>query len=554
MTPKHVNAVVVGAGAGGGIVAKELAEAGLSVVLLERGKWHHYDDHDDDELISQRTTALGNAYGPDDQRYRRVILNPDGTRRIVLPSEGGYNNNAGCVGGGTLSYGAMAWRFMPQDFKLRSTYANLVRDLKNHTLEDWPITYEDLEPFYEKAEWEIGVSGDDAQNPFAPPRKKPHPMPPFPYNREGKAVYEAARRLGLHPFPIPMLRNSIPYDGRPKCIHMRSCVGFACPVNAKNGTQNTVIPRALATGNCELRTECKAAQIVFDDRGRARGVRYFDQDDRAQVQTADIVVLSCSATETARLLLNSPSKLFPNGAGNNNDWVGRNLQGHAYPGAGGLVEQEVWEEAGPGACVALCDFNHGNPGLIGGAMLANEFIRLPVLFTGVRPPGEARWGKAHKDFQRKYYKRCIRVMGPVQEIPNFEARVTVDPSVTDHWGIPVAALSGQRHPADIPVCEFIGDKAEKIVKECGAFKTWTTIPRGGLSGGQHQAGTCRMGNDPDTSVTNRHGQVHQVDNLFIADGSLNVTNGGFNPALTIMALAYWVSAYIVREWKGSKFK
>ena len=124
MALSHVNAVIVGAGAGGGIVAKELAEAGLSVVLLERGQWPRYDQHNDDELVSQRTPALGNPFGPDDARYRRVIVNANGTTRIVLPSEGGYNNNAGCVGGGTASYGAMAWRFMPQDFRLNPPTAS----------------------------------------------------------------------------------------------------------------------------------------------------------------------------------------------------------------------------------------------------------------------------------------------------------------------------------------------------------------------------------------------------------------------------------------------
>lgn len=550
MSLRHVNAVIVGAGAGGGVVAKELSEAGLSVVLLERGTWPSYHDHTDDELLSQRTTVLGNAFGPDDARYRRVLLAADGTKQIVLPSEGGYNNNAACVGSGTVSYGAMAWRFMPKDFRLRSTYGAL----EGSTLEDWPISYDDLEPCYEQAEWELGVAGDDRQNPFAPPRKRAQPMPPFPYNKEAKILEAALKRLGWHPFPVPMLRNSVPYGGRPKCIHMRSCVGFACPVNAKAGTQNTVIPRAIATGNCEVRTGCVAAEVMVNERGRATGVTYFDPQDRLQVQTADLVVVSAGATETARLLLNSKSRLFPHGAGNNNDWIGRNLQGHAYCGAKGLTETEVYEEAGPGACIAFCDFSHGNPGLKGGAMLANEFIAMPYLFSRNRPRGEPSWGRAHKEYQRKYYKHTLHVMGPVQEMPVFEARIDVDPEVQDYWGLPVARLSGNRHQHDVQIAEFIADKAERLLKEAGCFRTWKSVPGLGLSGGQHQAGTCRMGNDPKTSVTNRFGQVHQVDNLFVADGSLNVTNGGFNPVLTILALGYWVSNHIKTEWQGTKFK
>ena len=200
-----MNAVVVGAGAGGGVVAKELSEAGLSVVLLERGDWVSFETHGQDELINQRTTVLGNAYGPDD-RSPRVVETAPGKWAVVMPNEGGYGNNAACVGSGTVSYGAMAWRYMERDFRMRSTYGAP----EGSTLEDWPISYDDLEPFYEKAEWEIGVSGDMSANPFAPPRRRPYPMPAFPYNREGLILEAAAKRLGLHPFPIPMLRNSVP--------------------------------------------------------------------------------------------------------------------------------------------------------------------------------------------------------------------------------------------------------------------------------------------------------------------------------------------------------
>ena len=168
MSNSHVNAVVVGAGAGGGVVAKELSESGMSVVLFERGDWVSFEEHDTDELFSQRTTVLGNAFGPDDRRYRRVVVNQDGSTAVVLPSENDYNNVAACVGSGTVSYGAMAWRFMAEDFRMKSTYGAVA----GSTLDDWPISYDDLEPCYEKAEWEIGVAGDASPNPFAAPRKK----------------------------------------------------------------------------------------------------------------------------------------------------------------------------------------------------------------------------------------------------------------------------------------------------------------------------------------------------------------------------------------------
>ena len=290
MSNRHVNAVVVGAGAGGGVVARELSEQGLSVILFERGDWVSFDAHDTDELLSQRTTVLGNAFGPDDERYRRVVVNSDGTTAIVMPSENDYNNVAACVGSGTVSYGAMAWRFMPEDFRMKTTYG----PVEGSTLEDWPISYEDLEHCYEKAEWEIGVAGDASRNPFAAPRKKPYPMPPFAYNKEATMLESTMRRMGLHPFPIPMLRNSVPYNDRPACVRRRSCCGFACPLNAKSGTQNTVIPTALATGNCELRTNCLVSEIVVNESGRPTGVEYFDRDGNKQSQSADVIVVSAS--------------------------------------------------------------------------------------------------------------------------------------------------------------------------------------------------------------------------------------------------------------------
>lgn len=229
MADRHVNAVVVGAGAGGGVVAKELSEAGLSVVLLERGGWARFDDLDHDELSSQSYGVLRNAFGPDDERHPRVAVGLDGKARIVTPSQGAYGHVAACVGSGTASYGAMAWRFMPQDFRMRSEYGSL----EGSTLEDWPVSYDDLEPCYEKAEWEIGVSGDDAGNPFAPPRRRPYPMPPHPYNKAAAMLEPAGKKLGYHPFHIPMLRNTVPYGGRPACIRCRYCSGYACEVNAK---------------------------------------------------------------------------------------------------------------------------------------------------------------------------------------------------------------------------------------------------------------------------------------------------------------------------------
>jgi len=538
-----VDAVIVGAGAGGPIVAQELVRAGWRVVLLERGKWNTPWDCLKDDLHNQRNPNLGNPFGPEDEGNPRVVVGLDGKATVTAPYEGPYSNNAACVGGGTLSYGAMAWRFTPTDFRMASQYGTP----EGSTLADWPITYDELEPYYEKAEWELGVSGDDSNNPFKGPRKKPLPMPPVsPQGREFEILDKAARKIGLHPFHIPMLRNSVPYNGRPACMRCRWCVGFACEVDAKNGTQNTVIPVALKTGLLELRTECMTKEVMVDEHGRASGVRYFDREGHTWEQPARVVVVSGGAIESARLLLNSATKTFPNGLGNRYDWVGRNLQGHTYTGAWGMFDEIVYDDIGPGATIAISDFNHGNPGMRGGGALCNEFIRLPYQFVGARPPEVPRWGQAYKDWVRQAYRRTISVMGPTQEMPVFDSRIQLDPQVRDKYGIPVARISGPRHPHTLEISKVQAKHAEDWLKAAGATKTWLKLAGQGTSGGQHQAGTCRMGNDPKTSVVDRDCRVHDLENVYVVDASVNVTNGGFNPVLTIMANAYRVGEKIAQ--------
>jgi choline dehydrogenase-like flavoprotein len=544
LTLQPVDVVIVGAGAGGGVVAEQLALAGLHVALLERGRLQKFAETGHDELRSQRTTVLGNAFGPDDEHYVRETGAAGGKFQRVLPSEGSYNNVAACVGGGTFSYGAMAWRYFEKDFRMKSTYGAPA----GSTLEDWPLSYAELEPFYTKAEWEIGVSGLAGANSLEPPRSKPYPMPPLPMNRESNLLMKAAKKRGWHPFPIPMAINSVNYMGRAGCVGCPHCVGFACEVNAKSSTAVTVIPRAIKTGHCDLRTGVVAKRVVTDEQGKVTGVEYF-QGNELVMQPARAVVVSCSATESPRLLLNSATKMFPKGLGNQNDWVGRNLQGHAYSGASGLFEEELFDGVGPAARVAACDFTHGLPnGLKGGGMMANEFIREPYLFSrSMIPPNVPKWGIEHKKFVQRYFRRSVGIKSPIQEMPVFESRVEISPDVKDAWGIPVARLSGHRHPNDIEVGKYVAARCEEWLKEAGASKTWTSVAGAGLSGGQHQAGTCRMGNDPKTSVVDKYCRVHGVDNLYVVDGSVHVNNGGFNPSLTIQAIAYWASAQMVKN-------
>ncbi len=540
--PEKVNAVVVGSGAAGGIVAKELAEGGLSVVVLDKGKpWtNRYAAHDE---LSGEKDIPGTI-----TKLEHLEWNP----RTFQAGEnaplrtGPIGFNAFSVGGGTQWYGAAAWRFHEEHFKMRSTYGRPA----GTNLEDWPITYSDLEHYYEQAEYELGVSGLAGADPFAPPRKKPYPVPPLPINPQGELFAKAARQLGLHPFPPPFAILTAPYQGRAACIRCPHCIGHICEVDAKSSTLVTVLPMALKTGHCTLRTECMVDQILSDERGRVIGVSYFDRDMKRQFQEADLVVVSANAGESARLLLNSGNRFFPNGLANSSGQVGRNVMSHIGANSFGLFDFDIPHEWGPGPSIAVNDFAVGR---LGGGHIYNFYVHHPIGFALRRPPGGARWGKAHKDFQRKYFNRYMQMNSDVADLPVENNRVEIDPEVRDHWGIPVLRIIRKFHELDYQHSEFVASKQRDILKAAGAIEIWSAEPGGGFLG-QHQCGTCRMGSDPKTSVLNGYCQTHDVGNLFVIDTSCFVSFPGHNPSLTAQAIAYRSCDYIKREWRGGAFR
>lgn len=291
------------------------------------------------------------------------------------------------------------------------------------------------------------------------------------------------------------------------------------------------------------------SRLTVDSGGHVTGVSTIDDTGNPRQFKASVVTLSGGAVETARLLFNSPTPQETNGIGNNNDQLGQHLQGHYYPGGIGLFEKELHDGFGPGAAVATCQFNHANEGIVGGGMLADDDILLPIIFwKNSLPPDIPKWGHANKEFMRDNYRRVSDIRGPMQEIPSPDGRITVDAHVRDRYGIPVVHLSGTTHPETLRTARFMGERAKEWLHASGAVKVWGDEPRLKLSGGQHQAGTCRMGDDPQSSVVDRWSKVHGHDNLFIADGSVHVTNGGFNPVLTIMALAWRATENIVKTW------
>ena len=534
--------IVVGSGAGGGVAAAVLAEAGKSVLVLERGRDLSREEIGRDHLRNQRVSLYGHNAGPD------IVGNPrtsdDG--RLIRPHEQGYSNNAACIGSGTRVYAGQAWRFMPQDFRMASIYGVPA----GSSLADWPISYDDLAPYYEKVEWEIGVCGDNRTMYHLPQYKRPYPMPALPLPYKSRVHLDGLDSLGWRGLRMPRLINSVPYNGRPRCVYCQHCFGFACPNDSKNGSHNTTLPRALRSENCHVRPDTMVRRLLTSESGSVKGVTLVDADGDEHDLSAEVVVLSCGAVETARLLLNSASKKEPNGIGNSSDQVGRHLQGHFYPGAYGLFPRDIYGDGlGPGASVGTCDFNHDNDDIIGGGMLTDSDVCTPiVVWKSQCPPDMPRWGIEAKRFMRENFRHINDITGPVQEIPHPDGRVTVNPMVKDRYGIPVAHLSGATHPETVRTATFMHERAREWLRASGAIKVWGERPQHRLSGGQHQAGTCRMGDDPSASVVDKWCRVHSHDNLYVADGSPHVTNGGFNPAETIMSLAWRTAENIARTW------
>lgn len=547
---RRYDAIVIGSGAGGGVAAEALAADGRSVLVIEAGSWPETQAMTGDHLRNPRSSfGLEVFSGPPRLGHPRLLAST-GKDIEIAPVDGGWSNNAFTLGGGTRVYGAQAWRLTPTDFAMQTTYGRP----QGSSLVDWPIEYADLEPYYTKAEIQMGVSGRSAGDSSAGPRSRDYPMGPLPAGMGSAVLQRGADTLGWQTTTVPLLVNSAPYDGRAACVQCPQCVGFACPVGAKSGSQNTTLRRALATGNCAVMIEATAEQLVVDENGRVVAVAIVGRSGgevwRRTVAAEEFVVAG-GAIETARLLLNSAHPGEPGGLGNNTDQVGRHLQGHAYAGAIGIFADPVVDLVGPGPSIATCDFRHGNDSIVGGGMLANEFVPTPAAsFTALRA---ARLLPSHgarlEDDLGELVPRILRVVGPIQEVTSDESRVTVVKSRRDRLGIPAARLSGALHREDLRAQAFLTAKAIQWLEASGAKARPDMVnrPTIGPSGGQHQAGTCRMGADPGSSVVDIQGRVWGHSNLRITDTSVHPTNGGVNPVLTAIAMAYRTMDYMVKK-------
>ncbi len=537
-----VDVCIVGGGASGLVAAKELTEAGLTACVLERGPWYKREDFAlGDELVYKRRNFFWPTVELEPRTWRPNADSPT----ELLSTKTQTFSNAMCVGGGTIHYSGLSWRFHESDFRVKSEDGPVT----GATIEDWPVSYDDMEPFYEKAEWTVGVSGKGWSSPFDPPRKRDYPVGPAARNSPGAALERGARKLGLHPFPTPLAILTGDYDGRPGCIGKGMCSSYGCPVGAKSSTLESLLPKALATGRLEIRPLCLAREITLDRDGRASGVTYFNAEGEEEHQPARLVVMAAGGVETARLLLLSESARFPQGLANRSGLVGRNLMFHS-PGVTLVVTfpEPLDGHKGTSSTRVLHDFYRTDTrrGFIRGGFMHPRAHGGDPIELALRPIHGKRWGKEHKDSMRETWRHYLHSHCTGESLPVESNAVDLDPEVTDCYGLPVARVTYTSHENDVRLAAYLGERSREIYEAAGATRIIVPKPETRKLH-NHQMGTCRMGNDPEASVVDKWCRSHDVSNLFIVDASVFVTSAGLNPTLTIEANAFRVCDYMVAE-------
>jgi choline dehydrogenase-like flavoprotein len=532
---ESVDFVVVGSGAAGGVMARELSQAGFSVVVLEQGPRLGPGDFEHDEFKYYYLSGITN-----DPKLSPQTFRDDPAQVAQRPRMGNSLVYARIVGGSSTHFTANYWRFHESDFHERS----LLGGIAGTGFADWPISYQELEPYYTKVEWDVGVSGLAGASPFDPPRSKPYPMPPLPVKSSGVLMERGARKLGLHPFPAPMAINSEPYRGRPGCAHCGFCIGFGCEVMAKSSSLYTMIPEAERTGRCEIRPMSYVFNVALNKSGRTSGVHYYDAHKREQFQKAKAVVLSANGAETARLLLNSASDRFPQGLANSSGLVGKYLMFNAGSGVHAQFEHELNEYKSVQVTRILHDFYEADPkrGFYGGGGIDARMGSQPAgwaLSSGAELPS---WGEPLKA-RLEAFPRSMVSAGHCTSLAVETNSVSIDPNLKDAWGIPAMRVTYKDHPDDLAMAKFLEDRAFEIMQAAGAQHVWRSGPRA-RRGGVHLLGTARMGNDPKSSVVDKYHRSHDVPNLFVCDGSSFVTSGRGQPTMTIQALAFRAADHI----------
>jgi len=554
--------VVIGLGAAGGLAVLPLAQAGLRIVGLEAGGWFQPGDHLPDE-IRNNIRHWPHSVQKVNQEIPTARVGKNGPY-LPRPS---YHPMMNGVGGTSLHYWGQSWRLTEWDFRIRSETVRRYGASAipvDSTLEDWPITYEELEPYYDKVEYTIGVAGkagnirgtrDNAGNIFESPRQREYPMPPLRPAGFGDHMAKAARQLGWHAYYPPAAINSVGYEKRPACFYHGFCGSGGCPINAKNSTAVTTIPQAVATGNLKVVPYAHVIAIDSNDHGRVTGVRYL-KDDKEYFQPAAVVLLAGYTYENSRLLLLSKSKAFPNGLSNNQGQVGMHYMSHTRNGVMGLFPFDLNRWYGTPAQGTSVDnwsddnFDHTGLGFIGGGNLLVPMELKPIEAASMPTFGKApRWGSSWKAFVKENAGRWSPVWAQISTIPYEDHFLDLDPEVKDPLGYPVCRLTIGLKESEKRAMLFMQEKADQWLREAGAIAT-ERLPLIPIGLSTHAYGGTRMGENPKTNVVNRWGFSHEATNLGILGASVMGTSGSRNPTLTVQALAWRTADHLISKWKS----
>lgn len=509
LSREEVDFCVVGAGAGGGVVGAKLAEAGFSVVILDAGPhWNPVRDFVSDEMASRKLFWM-------DERIT-------GGRDAV---ELGSNNSGQGVGGSTVHYSMVAMRAHPKDFRRRT----LEGEIDGADVRDWPLTFEDLEPYYEEVEEALSIAGP-THYPWGRRRRR-YPQREHELNASAQVLVRGCTRLGIPVAPAPIATLSAPYKDRPPCVYRGFC-NYGCTTNAKSSILVTYIPRAISAG-AEVRANAMVAQIEHNDLGLVTGVLYFRKEGRELFrQRAKNVIVAGYAVETPRLLLNSASSLFPDGLANSSGMVGRCFMVHSGHQVFARFRERINQYKAPPPGGALTEhFNRTMPdtGFVCGYTI--EVVGPhPVDFASRMATERKLWGARLRQAMLDYnYYSGIGIVGEV--LPQSKNMVKLHESERDQYGLAVAHVLFGYHENDRRLIKHAISKMREILTAAGGEDPWSADRTA------HLLGTCRMGNDPKDSVVNSDCRAHDVPNLFICDGSVFPTSTAVNPSLTIEAIA-----------------
>jgi choline dehydrogenase-like flavoprotein len=533
MADRGVDVLIVGAGASGAAFAWSLAETRMDILCLEQGDWMDPAQYPSTGLDWELRGQSDFALSPNTRRRPADYPVNDADSPISI-------SNFNAVGGSTILYAGHFPRLHPSDFRVRSL---------DGVADDWPIDYAGLEPFYAHNDVQMGVAGLSGDPAY--PRKEV-PLPPVPLGRLGETLARGFNRLGWHWWPSDSAIATRPYQGRAPCINLGPCI-TGCAQGAKASVDLTYWPSALRSG-VRLETRCRVREIAVRSDGFADGAVYYDAEGVERRIRAEVVVLACNGVGTPRLLLNSRSKLFPDGLANRSGLVGRNLMFHPYAMTIGVFPERLEGHKGPTGCGLMSqEFYETDP--------ARGFVRgfSFELLRGVGPLSTALWalsneqlpwGAGHHEAYAELFDHTAGLLAICEDLPDPENRVTLDPDLVDGHGIPAPRIHYRLGENSRALLDHGVARAKEVLEAAGARRTFSEAPL--RIAGWHLMGTARMGSDPARSVVNEWGRCHDVRNLFVVDGSLFVTAGAVNPTSTIQALALYV-ADAIKKRLGSLF-